>query len=89
MRKILRHFASTFALLFVITFILGLQDDVFIKQFQTGIWYLDILSSLRYYVLWVLPYWWLPILVGTFLLGLIFFTIRVGIENWSGKRLVG
>ncbi len=79
MKKMIIYFVVAFVLLFIITFILGLQDDVFKERFYTGVWYNDVFGSLKYYALWVLPYWWLLLLIGTIVLGLIFYAIRLGI----------
>lgn len=63
----------------LITYFFGLFDDAFRK---TGIWYKDILGSIKYYVTWVLPYWWLIILIGSLVLALVFYGARIGIEKF-------
>ncbi len=85
MKKIIVYFVIAFVIFFIMTFILGLQDDIFREQFYTGIWYKDIFSSLKYYFLWVLPYWWLLILVGTIVLGFIFYFIKIGLGKLKGS----
>lgn len=63
----------------LITYFFGLFDDAFHK---TGIWHKDILGSIKYYVTWVLPYWWLIILIGSLVLALVFYGARIGIEKF-------
>ncbi len=52
------------------------EDDVYIQKYYERIWYKVILNYFEYFLLWVLPYWWLIILLGGFILGIIIFLIR-------------
>ena len=61
---------------FILVSFFGVEDDVYIQKYYEGIWYKDIIGSFKYYVLWVLPYWWLVILLGGFILGIIIFLIN-------------
>lgn len=81
MRKITAYLLLGFVVMLVFTYVMGLYDDAFKRSYYTGVWYKDILGSLKYYVLWVLPYWWLAILVGTTILGFLFYVICLGIEK--------
>jgi len=81
MRKAMNYFLLGLIAMFFLTYITSLFDDAFRK---TGIWYKDILGSFKYYVFWVLPYWWLIILVGSIILALIFYGVRIGIEKLRG-----
>lgn len=76
MKKAMIYFLFGLAVMFLFTYIGGLFDDAFRK---TGIWYKDIIGSFKYYVLWVLPYWWLIILIGSVVLGLVFYGIKIGV----------
>lgn len=78
MKKMINYFFIGLAIMVVLTYLLGLTDDAFRR---TGIWYKDILGSLKYYVLWVLPYWWVIILIGSIVLGLVGFGIKAGISK--------
>lgn len=53
------------------------EDDVYIQKYYEGIWYKDILNYFEYFLLWILPYWWLIIL-----LGIIIFLIRLFLYNF-------
>lgn len=67
--------------MFLFTYISGLYDDAFKQSYYTGVWYNDILGSFKYYFLWVLPYWWLIIIIGTVVFALIFY----GVRKWIDK----
>lgn len=69
MRKYMFYLLVGFVIMFLFTYIGGVYDDAFKKTYYTGVWYKDILASLKYYILWVVPYWWLIILVGTIVIG--------------------
>ena len=73
------NFVYGLVVMILITYVFGLFDDAFLK---TGIWYKDILGSMKYYVTWVLPYWWLLILIGSLVLALVFYGVRIGIEKF-------
>lgn len=81
MKKAMNYFLLGLTAMFLFTYIISIFEDAFQK---TGIWYKDILGSFRYYLYWVLPYWWLIILVGSIILGLIFYGVRVGIGKQRG-----
>lgn len=55
MRKIMIYFLLGFVVMLIFTYVTGLYDDAFKRSYYTGVWYKDILGSLIYYVLWVLP----------------------------------
>lgn len=79
MRKAMINLVCGLIVMILITYSFGLFDDAFHK---TGIWYKVILGSIKYYVTWVLPYWWLIILIGSFILALVFYGARIGIEKF-------
>ena len=84
MRKFLIYILLGLLVMIVVTFIMGLGDDAYTRTYYKGVWYKDIVSSLKYYVLWVLPYWWLMILIGTVILGAVFYGIKLGIGKLTG-----
>lgn len=59
------------SVLIIITLLMSLQDDVFLNQFKTGVFYKDLILFIDYYVQWVLPYWWFHILISSVLSGLL------------------
>jgi hypothetical protein len=79
MRKVMINLGYGFVVMVLITYFFGLLDDAFRK---TGVWYKDILGSIKYYITWVLPYWWLIILIGSLVLALMFYGLRIGIEKF-------
>jgi hypothetical protein len=80
MRKAMINLVYGLIVMILITYSFGLFDDAFHK---TGTWYKDIIGSIKYYIYWVLPYWWVLILIGTVVLALIFYGVRIGIEKFS------
>lgn len=78
MKKMINYFLIGFVLMVVFTYLLGLSDDAF---HRTGIWYKDIIGSIKYYILWVLPLWWLIILLGTVIIGILGYGIKFGISK--------
>lgn len=85
MRKIINYLLIGFAIMFLFTYISGLYDDAFKQTYHTGVWYNDILGSFKYYFLWVLPYWWFIIIIGSVVLALIFYGLRARIKNLKQK----
>jgi len=65
-----------FVIMFLFTYIGGVYDDAFKNTYYTGVWYKDILASLKYYILWVVPYWSLIIVVGTIVIGSILYGVN-------------
>lgn len=59
------------------SYISGLQDDLYIEQYYEGVWYKDALNSFKYFLLWVLPYWWLIIILAGSVLGIIIFLVTL------------
>jgi hypothetical protein len=78
MKKPMNYLMLSLTIMFLVTYIMSLYDDAFRK---TGIWYKDFLGSFNYYMFWVLPYWWLLILIGSLLLAFFFYGVRIGIEK--------
>lgn len=64
-----------------ITFYFGLGDDAYLRLYHEGVWYRDIFNSMKYYVLNVLPYWWLMIIIGSIVLGSLFWGVKIGVEK--------
>lgn len=59
------------------SYISGLQEDLYIEQYYEGVWYKDALNSFKYFFLWVLPYWWLIIVLVGSGLGIIIFLVTL------------
>jgi len=78
MKEMIKYFLIGLAIMIAFTYLIGLFDDAFNK---TGVWYKDIIGSVKYYVLWVLPYWWLIILAGAIVIGLLSYGIKIGITK--------
>jgi hypothetical protein len=66
MKRGITHLVLGFAAMSGLAFLFGRMDDAFVS---TGIWYSDVLASFQYFFLWVIPYWWLNILIGGVLIG--------------------
>lgn len=81
MKKAMNYLLLGLIVMVLFTYIGGLFDDAFSK---TGTWYKDLIASFKYYVTWVLPYWWLIILIGSIVFALIFYGIQIGIEKLRG-----
>lgn len=84
MKKKINNVLLGLLMMILFTYFMGLSDDAYLKNFHQGVWYKDILGSIKYYVLWVLPYWWFVILVGSLILGVLFYSIRIGIGKLTG-----
>lgn len=59
----------------VLSYIVSLHDDIYIQQYYEGLWYKDIFNSFKYFLKWVLPYWWFIIFSGGSILGAIIFLL--------------
>lgn len=69
-------------LLFMIllTYAFGWVDLVDNKML-TGNWFKDFSKSITYYVGWIIPYWWLVILMGALLISLVIAGVKFGISK--------
>jgi hypothetical protein len=81
MKRLIKYFSFGLLGMFLLTFPPALYDDAFERVYYTGVWYKDILGSLKYYVFWVLPYWWLVILIGSVALGGLFYGVNYGFKK--------
>jgi hypothetical protein len=81
MKKAISCFLLGLIVMLLFTYVSGLSDDAFRK---TGNWYEDFAGSLIYYVFWVLPFWWLIILIGSIVLACMFYGIKLGTEKLRG-----
>jgi len=82
--RIMKYFFLGLLLMVLLSFVFGLFDDAFKEVYGTGNWFDTIIGAFKYYFFWVLPYWWVIILIGTLVLGLVFFGLSVGIEKIRG-----
>lgn len=83
MKAIIRNFLLGLAIMVLLTYLMGLFDDAFKKS---GDFFQDLIGSFRYYFLWVLPYWWFPILIGAFIIAGIVFLIKYTIKSKNKRR---
>lgn len=81
MKKFVIYLMLGFVAMFLFTYIVGIYDDAYTRLYRTGVWYRDVIGSLKYYVLWVLPYWWIVMIIGAIVIALIFYLIRLGITK--------
>lgn len=84
MKKYMTYLFLGFLGIVLITFVMSLGDDAYLKTYYKGVWYKDVFSSIKYYILWVLPHWWLMMLIGSIVLGTLFYGVKVGIEKFTG-----
>jgi len=69
MRKnILKWFIINIVILSSIVYILGLTDSAFRQVYPSENIISYLINSIKYFVLWVLPFWWLIIIGGAVLL---------------------
>lgn len=75
-KNILKVFIINIMILSLIAYIMGLTDSAFGQVYpsENGISYL--INSMKYFVLWVLPYWWLIIIVGALLLTFLYLSLE-------------
>lgn len=76
LKKIIGYSLIGILIMGVLLSIFVIEDDVYIQKYYEGFWYKDILNYVEYLFFWVLPYWWLVILLGGFILGIIIFLIN-------------
>lgn len=62
----------------ILTYSLG-WIDIISNELLTGNIFKDILNSFPYYIEWILPYWWLIMLVGALILTIIGLIVRRGL----------
>lgn len=81
MKNIFKYSLISLVIMLFITYYLGWKEMITNKQL-TGNLVIDFLKSIRYYFLWVIPYWWLLIIIGTIFLTLLGYGIKLGIEKF-------
>ncbi|WP_353120440.1 hypothetical protein [Myroides odoratus] len=83
MKSMISYFLRGIFVMLIFTFVMGITDDAFKVKYYEGVWYKDILNSLKYYIFWVLPYWWLFILIGAIILTMLFSGIGILIRKFT------
>ncbi len=68
-------------MIFLTTYFISLFDDAFTEVYQFDKWFEGVIASFKYYFYWGLPFWWLIILIGTIVLGSIFYIIGEAIDK--------
>jgi hypothetical protein len=86
MKNLKKLILINFSLMLFATFIMGVFDDAFVTVYQPKTWIDYIFSSLKYYIFWVLPYWWFIILFVTTLLSLLMVFLLYMYNTWMKKR---
>ncbi|QBJ84943.1 hypothetical protein DDI74_01105 [Chryseobacterium gleum] len=75
-KNILKVFVVNILILSFIAYLLGLTDSAFSQVYSSGNVVSYLTDSLKYFILWVLPYWWLMIIIGAVLLTFIYSILR-------------
>lgn len=75
MPRFLKYYLWSLLIMIIFTYALGWIDIVF-NELLTGNIFKDILQSFPYFIEWILPYWWLIIIVGALILALIVLFVR-------------
>lgn len=58
--------------------------DLVSNNMLTGDWIADFTKSIKYYVGWVIPYWWLMNLMCALILSIMISVINLGIRKLKG-----
>jgi hypothetical protein len=77
------YFLIGFSIMLIFTFVMGLNDEAYKVKYYEGIWYKDIFNFFKYYALWILPYWWLLILIGSIVMTILFSGIDLIIKRFK------
>jgi len=75
-KNILKTFVVNILILSLIVYILGLTDSAFQQVYPSDNVVSYLINSLKYFILWVLPYWWLMIIIGAVLLTFLYSILR-------------
>ncbi len=75
-KNTIRVFLINVMILSLTAYILGLTDSAFTQVYPSENRFSYLISSVKYFVLWVLPYWWPIITVGAVLLTFLYAVIR-------------
>ena len=78
--KFIKYTAWGLLLMILVTYAFGWVDLVNSKML-TGNWIKDFSKSVTYYVGWVIPYWWLIILVGALIISCVITGVKFGISK--------
>jgi len=75
-KNILNVFIRCIILLSIIAYFIGLTDDAFQTVYPSKNLLSYLMNSLKYFVFWVLPYWWIIILGGSFLITFLYWLLK-------------
>lgn len=81
MKKAMNYLLLGFVTILIILYALAWSDLIGNKRL-TGNIFKDVGKSFTYFIGW-LPYWWLIILIGSVLLGAIFYGIKIGLNKFK------
>lgn len=78
--NIFRIFITSIIVLSISAYVFGLTDSAFqdVYPSENGIYYL--INSVKYFVLWVLPYWWTIILGGSLVSTFLYWVFKKIVE---------
>lgn len=60
----------------IIAYFLGLTDSAFKQVYPSENILLYLINSIKYFLFWVLPYWWIIILGGSFLITFLYWSFK-------------
>lgn len=80
---VIKYFLVSLLFMVILTYALG-WIDIVENEMLTGNWLKDIFKSFSYYVGWILPFWWLIILVSSVILSLIGIGVKYGLNLLRG-----
>jgi len=87
MKKVVIYFFVGLLVMFLFTYVGLFYDDAFKKIYPNRIWNENILNSFKYYIYWVLPYWWLMILIGSVMFASLFCCIHMIVKKITKKHV--
>ncbi len=79
--NVLKIFIISIITLSVIAYFLGLTDSAFQKVYISKNFLSYIINSIKYFVFWVLPYWWILILGISFLVSILYWLLSMLFKN--------
>ncbi|ADQ82753.1 hypothetical protein AWM61_05560 [Riemerella anatipestifer] len=69
-------FIISLVILSFFAYLIGLTDSAFQKNYYSDNIFICFINSIKYFIFWVLPYWWLIILIGAILSMGIFYVFK-------------
>lgn len=79
-----KHAVFAFILTVLITYAFSWYDIIH-NDGLTGAWLVDFRESMNYWYRWVLPFWWLVIILGTFSVSILSYVITYIVKELMKK----